>query len=124
MPIKVTSPCSRCRREEDIEVKDAAEAVALDAQGLRQSESVKRLTEFLDKNGKDLPDFIAILSREPAKLITHNHLCSQGERSCVKTLTALLETIDVRPERKPRTKKVKPAAEDKPEVKVDPKHKK
>ena len=116
--IKVTQICSRCRRPEDTEVVDATAAISLDKQNDRQTEAVKKLTEFLTLNGKDLPDFVAILSREPAKLITHNHLCNDADlkRSCVKRIGELMKQLDTLPERKER----KPRAKKTPDVKPIP----
>jgi hypothetical protein len=127
--IKVSQQCSRCRREEDVEVGGAEEAILLDKLQERQTEATKKLSKFLEENGKDLPDFIAILSREPVKLITHNHLCNDpdAKRSCVKRIETLMSQLDALPEPKPKGPRKKketapaaPSAETKSEEKPIP----
>lgn len=129
MALKVTQICSRCRREEDIVVDNPTAAVELDKLSERQVEATKKLSKFLEENGKDLPDFIAILSREPAKLITHNHLCNDpdAKRSCVKRIETLMEQLDTLPEPKPKGPRKKkdaapaaPAAPAPESAKTDP----
>lgn len=115
MPIKMSLPCSRCRREDFIELNEFAEAKALEEKLKKKAEVLEKLKAFVKTlPADDLPDFFAVLGD---KVLVHSYLCDpkdEKKRSCAKRVGELLEGIDQIEERKPRAKKAKddaPAAE-------------
>jgi len=104
--------CSRCHREDIIELDTLAEATALEEHQKRKSVVLKKLQDFVASLPvEDLPDFFAVLGD---KSLVHSYLCDpqeDGRRSCAGRVGDLLEGVSELGERKPRTKKDKPAEE-------------
>jgi hypothetical protein len=114
MSIKMSLTCSRCRREDLVELNEFAEAKALEEKLKKKGEVLEKLQAFVKTlPADDLPDFFAVLGD---KVLVHNYLCDpkdEKKRSCAKRVGELLAGIDQIEERKPRAKKAKeePAAE-------------
>lgn len=102
--------CTRCHREDIIELETLAEATALEEHQKRKAAVLKKLQEFVASlPAEDLPDFFAVLGD---KTLVHDYLCDpkdDGKRSCAARVSDLLASVNELGERKPRTKKEKPA---------------
>lgn len=104
--------CSRCHREDVIEVEKIAEATALEEADVRKKATLAKINEFIASLPKeDLPEFFALVGD---KTLAHSYLCDpsedEGKRSCAKRVADLMSDVAERPERKPRAKKEKPEA--------------
>ena len=106
MPIKMTLPCSRCRREDTVDLQKLEEATALEKLQERKAATLEKLKAFVQTLPKDeLPDFFAFSGEQ---VVAHNYLCDphdEKKRSCWKRVGDLLADINELQERKPRTKK-------------------
>lgn len=104
--------CSRCHREDIINLETLAEATALEEHQKRKAVVLKKLQDFVASLPvEDLPDFFAVLGD---KSLVHSYLCDpkdDGKRSCATRVGDLLEGVSELGERKPRTKKEKAAPE-------------
>lgn len=108
MPIKFTAKCTRCRREDELNVQGMEEATAIEANLAKRQESAKRLEEFVNTIPEnERPDVFAIFG---GKVVVHSYLCDPGEnqRSCSERVHALIEDVNTLPERKARAKKSDP----------------
>ena len=112
MAIKMSMKCTRCHREDVIELETLAEATALEEHQKRKSEVLKKLQAFVASlPAEDLPDFFAVLGD---KTMVHDYLCDpkdDGKRSCAARVGDLLAGVNELGPRAPRTKKEKPAEE-------------
>ena len=110
MAIKMGLTCTRCHREDIIELDLLAEATALEEHQKRKATVLEKLTAFVASLPvEDLPDFFAILGD---KVLVHSYLCDpkdDGKRSCSKRVSDLLEGVTEREPRKPKAKKTTPA---------------
>lgn len=106
MPIKMTLACSRCRREDTVDLQKLEEATALEKLQERKAATLEKLKAFVASLPKDeLPDFFAISGDQ---VVTHSYLCDpqdEKKRSCSKRVSDLVTDITELQERKPRTKK-------------------
>lgn len=102
--------CTRCHREDIIELETLAEATALEEHQKRKKVVLKKLQDFVASlPSEDLPDFFAVLGD---KTLVHDYLCDpkdDGKRSCAARVGDLLAGVNELGERKPRAKKDKPA---------------
>lgn len=112
MAIKMSMKCSRCHREDVIDVETLAEATALEEHQKRKATVLKKLQEFVATLPQDdLPDFFAVLGD---KQMVHSYLCDpkdDGKRSCAGRVGDLLGQVTELNERKPRAKKDKSEAD-------------
>lgn len=112
MAIKMSMTCSRCHREDVIDLDTLAEATALEEHQKRKKVVLKKLQDFVASLPvEDLPDFLAVLGD---KSLVHSYLCDpkeDGKRSCAQRVGDLLNGVNELGERKPRTKKEKTDAE-------------
>lgn len=107
MAIKMTMSCTRCHREDHVELATLAEASALEELQKRKVVTLKKIQDFLATIKPDeMPDFLAIVGE---KNILHNYLCDpkDGKRSCTQRVDDLMTQVNELGERKPRTKKAK-----------------
>lgn len=106
MPIKMTLACSRCRREDTIDLQKLEEATALEKLQERKAATLQKLKEFVASLPADeLPDFFAISGE---RVLAHSYLCDpqdEGKRSCSERVSDLLADISELQVRKPRGKK-------------------
>jgi hypothetical protein len=112
MALITTEKCTRCHRDEKVELKDLKEASNLNDLQERRKIAESRIREFLATiPPEELPDFIGVKGE---KIIIHGHLCSLGgpKSNCDKRVDVLLTDIDTLDPRKPRTKKTESAATD------------
>lgn len=115
MAIQMSLDCSRCHRPDVIELKDFAEATALEGHQKKKAEVLKKLQEFVASlPQEDMPDFFAVFGD---KTMVHSYLCDpkdDSKRSCAKRVGELLGGMQELGERKPRTKKAKAEGETPP----------
>lgn len=105
MPIKFTAKCTRCRREDELNVQGVEEATAIEANLSKRQETAKKLEEFVKGIPEnELPDVFAVFG---GKVVVHSYLCDPGEnqRSCSERVKTLIDDVNALPERKPRAKK-------------------
>jgi hypothetical protein len=108
MAIKMSMKCTRCHREDILELETLAEATALEEHQKRKAVVLKKLKDFVGSlPAEDLPDFFAVLGD---KVLIHDYLCDpqdDSKRSCASRVSDLLAGVNELGERKPRTKKEK-----------------
>jgi len=108
--IKMSLTCTRCHREDIIELEQLAEATALEEHQKRKVAVLAKLQAFVASlPAEDLPDFFAVLGD---KTMVHSYLCDpqdEGKRSCAQRVSDLLAGVNELGPRAPRTKKDKAA---------------
>jgi hypothetical protein len=108
MAIKMSMSCTRCHREDIIELETLAEATALEEHQKRKKVVLEKLKTFVASlPSEDLPDFFAVLGE---KTMVHDYLCDpkdDAKRSCASRVGDLLEGVNELGPRAPRTKKAK-----------------
>jgi hypothetical protein len=109
MAITIDKSCTRCRRTERKPVTDIAAAQADEALEKKRAENLKKIHEFIKAIPANERPIIMLFQND--KAVAHTHLCDGDgpKSSCVNRVAALVDDLDVLPERKPRTKKEKPA---------------
>lgn len=119
MTIKISTTCSRCHREDIHEIESLATATAFEELQKKKAVTLVKIQTFLASLPvEELPDFLAVLGD---KSLVHSYLCDPaestdglGKRSCAKRVGELLTGVAELGPRKPKTKKEKPAAAEKP----------
>lgn len=107
MAVKIVKKCSRCRRDDSVEVASAAAAVESEALIAQREEKAKAVENYLRSIPPELmPDLIAYVKGEG---VIHTNLCNptDAKRSCLKRVGDLVAQMDELDERKPRAKKAK-----------------
>lgn len=112
MTIQMKLACTRCHRDDVVDLNELSEATALENLQKKKAEVLTKLQDFVKSLPQDaLPDFFAVLGD---KTMVHSYLCDpkdEGKRSCAKRVGELLSGIDELPkERAPRKKKGEAAA--------------
>jgi len=110
MAVKMSMTCTRCHREDTVEVPLLADAQRFEALHLRRADVLKKLNDFVAEIPvEERPDFFAIIGEET---LSHAYLCEPEDtekRSCAQRVLDLMKDAHALPERKPRTKKEKTA---------------
>lgn len=112
MTIQMKLACTRCHRDDVIDLNELSEATALENLQKKKAEVLTKLQDFVKSLPQDaLPDFFAVLGD---KTMVHSYLCDpkdEGKRSCAKRVGELLDGVAELPkERAPRKKKGEAAA--------------
>ena len=123
MAIKIEQTCGRCGKSHFTAAADATAAQTLLEVDQKKEARAKEIIAFLKTiPAEELPDlFVAQKSGDEPNVIIHTHLCDGSEgRNCAPRVAEIVKSLDVLPERKPRTKKAKAdAPADAPEVAED-----
>jgi hypothetical protein len=107
VPIKLEQKCSRCRRDDSIQVACIPDAMKVEETQKAREAKAQEIQAYLEAVPADLmPDVIAYVKGAG---IVHTNICdpADAKRSCLKRVSDLVTAMGELDERKPRAKKAK-----------------